>query len=90
MIDVLVAKTLAAARQHGVSTVVLGGGVSANSRLRQVFSERARANHLQFFVPRPAFSTDNAAMIALAGYHTFRQYGPSVIDEDVYSRSQLG
>ena len=90
VVDVLAAKTMAAARQLGVPTVVLGGGVSANSRLRQVFSERARANHLQYFVPRTAFSTDNAAMIALAGYHAFERYGPSVIDEDVYSRSQLG
>ncbi len=90
VVDVLAAKTMTAARKHGVQTVVLGGGVSANSRLRQVFTERAQANHLQYFVPRPAFSTDNAAMIALAGYHAFKQYGPSVIDEDVYSRSQLG
>lgn len=90
VVDVLVEKTLAAARRYGVATVVLGGGVSANGRLRQVFAERAQAGRFNHFVPEPKFSTDNAAMIALAGYHSYKQHGASSIDEDVYSRSQLG
>ena len=90
VVDVLVEKTLRAARQYGIGTVVLGGGVSANARLRQVLAARAGERGLKWFVPRPAFSTDNAAMIALAGYHGFRESGPSEIDSDVYSRSSLG
>jgi N6-L-threonylcarbamoyladenine synthase len=90
VVDVLAEKTLAAARRYNVTTVVLGGGVSANSRLRKVFTERARANRLNSFIPRPQFSTDNAAMIAFAGYYAYKQNGASSIDEDVYSRSQLG
>jgi len=90
VVDVLVEKTLRAARRHDIDTVVLGGGVSANLRLRQVMAARAGELGLQCFVPRPAFSTDNAAMIALAGYHGFNESGPSPIDSDVYSRSSLG
>jgi len=90
VVDVLVEKTLRAAHRHGIGTVVLGGGVSANARLRQVLAVRAGEQGLKCFVPRPVFSTDNAAMIALAGYHDFIESGPSAIDSDVYSRSSLG
>jgi N6-L-threonylcarbamoyladenine synthase len=90
VVDVLVEKTLRAARRHDIDTVVLGGGVSANARLRQVLAVRAGEQGLKCFVPRPDFSTDNAAMIALAGYHDFIESGPSAIDSDVYSRSSLG
>jgi len=76
--------------RHGIDTVVLGGGVSANERLRQVLAARAGEHGVKCYVPRPAFSTDNAAMIALAGYHRFNESGPSPIDSDVYSRSSLG
>lgn len=90
VVDVLVEKTLRAAQQHNVHSIVLGGGVSANSRLRTVCAERCRQEGRQFFAPRPSFSTDNAAMIALAGYHSFLRYGPSDLTSDVYSRSSLG
>ncbi len=90
VVEVLVEKTLRAARLHDIDTVVLGGGVSANSRLRQVFLEKSADSGCKCFIPRPAFSTDNAAMIALAGYHAFGLYGPSSFAEDVFSRSQLG
>lgn len=90
VVDVLVEKTLHAARHRNVPTIVLGGGVSANSRLREVFAERCLQAGKQLFVPRPAFSTDNAAMIALAGYYSFITHGPSEMVSDVYSRSSLG
>jgi len=89
VVEVLVEKTLRAARLHGIDTVVLGGGVSANTRLRQVFFRRSADHKLKCFVPRPSYSTDNAAMIALAGYHSYNHFGPSSFAEDVYSRSQL-
>jgi N6-L-threonylcarbamoyladenine synthase len=90
VIDVLVEKTLKAATQHGIKTVVLGGGVSSNQRLRQVFKERCARTGLSFHVPSPVFCTDNAAMIALAGYHKYLKYGEMHSGEDVYSRSVLG
>ena len=90
VVEVLVAKTIIAAQQNDISTVVIGGGVSANSRLREVFTERCAAEGVAFYAPLPQYSTDNAAMIALAGFYAFKNSGPVSLDEDVYSRSQLG
>jgi N6-L-threonylcarbamoyladenine synthase len=90
VVDVLVEKTLAAAKRYKVNTVVLGGGVSANMKLRETFQDRCEQADLHFFVPRPLYCTDNAAMIALAGYHKFHAIGDMSTTADVYSRSQLG
>jgi len=90
VVEVLVAKTIAAARQNNIDTVVIGGGVSANARLREVFLDKCTAAGLSFYAPLPIYCTDNAAMIALAGFHAFNHSGPISLDEDVYSRSQLG
>jgi len=68
----LVNRTLAAAEQHGVKTVLVSGGVAANSELRRTFEEEAARRHLCVFFPSRALSTDNAAMIAAAGYARFR------------------
>ena len=89
VIDVLVTKTLDAARQSGVSRVVVGGGVSANKRLRQYFQEQCQKEKIDLFIPRPQFCTDNAAMIAAAGYFSSRN-NDHFETSDVYSRSQLG
>jgi N6-L-threonylcarbamoyladenine synthase len=67
MVDVLVTKTLRAAEEHGVRDIVCAGGVSANSELRERFKSECERRGMRFFVPRPLFSTDNAAMIALLG-----------------------
>ncbi len=89
VVDVLVEKTLLAASQHHIQTVVLGGGVSANPRLREAMSSRCRQEEKALFVPRPSFCTDNGAMIALAGFYYSRTSAPGSFDQDVYSRSQL-
>ncbi|MGB3222183.1 MAG: tRNA (adenosine(37)-N6)-threonylcarbamoyltransferase complex transferase subunit TsaD [Desulforhopalus sp.] len=90
VVEVLVTKTIMAAQHNNIATVVIGGGVSANSRLRKVFTERCHAEDISFYAPLPQYSTDNAAMIALAGFYAFKNSGPVSLDEDVYSRSQLG
>lgn len=69
VVDVLVEKTLAAARWYGVQDIVLGGGVAANSRLRVVMAERAAAEGYRVAMPVPRHCTDNAAMIAVAAFH---------------------
>ena len=68
--DVLVAKTLRAVEEHDVRTVVVGGGVSANSYIRQCLAEAlAKADaSAELLTPPPELATDNALMIALAGY----------------------
>lgn len=67
VVDVLAVKTLRAARERGVSDIIAVGGVSANSELRARFTEVCAEGSLRFFSPRPLFSTDNAAMIAMLG-----------------------
>lgn len=62
--DVLTAKTVDAAKHHGVSSILIGGGVAANSRLRSLLEERAAAAGIELRRPRPALCTDNGAMIA--------------------------
>jgi N6-L-threonylcarbamoyladenine synthase len=68
-VDALVTKTVAAARDHGVAAVALGGGVAANRALRSTLAERLRSDGLALHVPPPAWCTDNGAMIgAAAGF----------------------
>jgi N6-L-threonylcarbamoyladenine synthase len=67
IVDVQVTKTIAAARAHRVDTVLLGGGVVANSRLRGRIAEAGDAAGIRVLVPSPALCTDNGAMIACAG-----------------------
>jgi N6-L-threonylcarbamoyladenine synthase len=69
VVEVQVDKTISAAQDKGVKTIVLGGGVVANTRLRALMGERAKENGLDLLVPPPELCTDNAAMIACAGYH---------------------
>jgi N6-L-threonylcarbamoyladenine synthase len=65
VIDVLIKKTLRAAREYGVKTIILGGGVSANQELRKQFKSQWKNRLL---VPDKKLSTDNAVMTAIAGY----------------------
>lgn len=67
VVDTLVLKCAKAADEHGVQTVVLGGGVSANTHLRAQLKDTLDARGITLLVPPPALSTDNAVMIALAG-----------------------
>lgn len=69
--DVLVDKTLAAARETGVSTILLAGGVAANAGLRTALAERAGTESRRVITPPPVLCTDNAAMIACAAYYKF-------------------
>jgi len=65
----LVERTLAAAEDSGVQSILVSGGVACNSLLRERFAQVAAARALPVFFPSPSLSTDNAAMIAAAGYH---------------------
>ncbi|MEW2375563.1 tRNA (adenosine(37)-N6)-threonylcarbamoyltransferase complex transferase subunit TsaD [Micromonospora sp. NPDC047812] len=67
--DVLVRKALDACRSNGVETLVIGGGVAANSRLRAMAEDRAAAHGIRVRVPRPGLCTDNGAMVAALGSH---------------------
>ncbi|MEU8655504.1 tRNA (adenosine(37)-N6)-threonylcarbamoyltransferase complex transferase subunit TsaD [Actinoplanes philippinensis] len=67
--DVLTAKAIDACRSNGVKTLVIGGGVAANSRLRVLAEERAARHGIAVRVPRPGLCTDNGAMVAALGSH---------------------
>jgi N6-L-threonylcarbamoyladenine synthase len=68
----LVERTMAAAREFSAESVLVSGGVAANSQLRATFEERAKAAGVDVFFPSRALSTDNAAMIAAAAYPRLR------------------
>jgi len=74
-IDVLVHKTIRVARAYGVQSILLSGGVAANTALRESLGKTARTSGFGFFVPDFIYNTDNGAMIAVAGYlsHLFKK-----------------
>jgi N6-L-threonylcarbamoyladenine synthase len=73
VVDVLVKKTMRAAESHRLSSIVVGGGVAANHRLRSAFQQAARTNKVRVYLPSLSFCTDNAAMIAAAGYYKLKR-----------------
>jgi N6-L-threonylcarbamoyladenine synthase len=67
--DVLTAKAIDACRDYGVDTLVIGGGVAANSRLRSLAAQRCELEGVVLRVPRMRLCTDNGAMVAALGSH---------------------
>lgn len=80
VVDVLVSKTLAAAREFGAKEILVAGGVSANRALRQAFKAQTE---FPVHIPRLALCTDNAAMIGAAGYFRYALGHVSAMDMDV-------
>ncbi len=68
IIDILIDKLDKAVKQTGIKTIAIGGGVSANSGVRQAVADYCERNRLKAFIPPRKFTTDNAAMVAIAGY----------------------
>jgi len=88
---VLVTKTLRACRDHGVDTVVIGGGFSANSQLRELAVERCAAEGITVRIPPIRYCTDNGAMIAALGSAALaRDVSPSDLGIGVDSAMPLG
>ena len=72
VVEVLIKKTLMAAKDTGIETVVIGGGVAANSRLRTLAQSMAEKENIKVRIPRPGLCTDNGAMVAALGSHLFK------------------
>jgi len=89
VVDVLVHKARRAAEQVGARGLVLGGGVAANSLLRERFTTMCAEAGLRGMLPSRAMCTDNAAMIAAAGWHRLRSDGPTALDAGAYPNLRL-
>jgi len=89
IVDILMEKLRLAVKQTGIRQVALAGGVSANTGLRNAFKEHADKYGWQIFIPPFSYTTDNAAMIAMAGYYKYGDKDFCDIDAPAYSRVQI-
>ena len=86
VVDILMDKLLKATRQYGIREVAIAGGVSANTGLRTAMKDYARRYRWTIHIPPFAYTTDNAAMIATAGYFKFLDHDFCPMDAPAYSR----
>ncbi|MDE6564901.1 MAG: tRNA (adenosine(37)-N6)-threonylcarbamoyltransferase complex transferase subunit TsaD, partial [Muribaculaceae bacterium] len=71
IIDILMKKLEKAVDMTGITTVAIGGGVSANSGVRNAVADMCARRGLKAFIPERKFTTDNAAMVAIVGYFKY-------------------
>ena len=86
LIDILMDKLIKAAKHTGIKQITIGGGVSANSGLRARIQEEGRKRGWTTFLPEFKFTTDNAAMIAIAGWFHYQNGERSSLDVAPVSR----
>lgn len=86
VIDILMKKLRQAAKDLGIRQVAVAGGVSANTGLREAFHDHARRYGWQVFIPKFAYTTDNAAMVAMNGYFSFVEGKRTELDAVPFAR----
>ena len=89
IVDVLVEKMRRAAQMTGIRTLCVAGGVAANRSLQNEMRAMCERDGLRLVVPAPVLCTDNAAMIACAGYYKLRERGPDSLALDTYASEPL-
>lgn len=87
IVEILMEKVIKAARHTGIRDIALAGGVSANSGLRQAITLEASKRNWRTFIPKVAYTTDNAAMIAVTGYYKFLKGAFALHDATPYARN---
>jgi N6-L-threonylcarbamoyladenine synthase len=85
VVEVLVKKARQAARQERLDRIVVSGGVASNSHLRDRFHQMAKDEGLEVFFPSPSLCTDNAAMIAVVGYHFLKDGWRSPLELNAFA-----
>ena len=90
VVDVLVTKTLRAARKTGLTRIALAGGVAMNSLLRSQLQSSASQKGLETFLPPPSLCMDNGAMVAGAGYYLLRHRGADPLTIETRANAPLG
>lgn len=89
IVDILMKKLKKAVKQTGITHVAVAGGVSANTGLREAFRECERKYKWTIYIPKFSYTTDNAAMIGIAGYHKFLDKDFCSIDAPAFCKTSL-
>lgn len=90
VVDVLVSRTMAAAKEYGMKKIAIAGGVASNSALRGAMEEACKKHKFEFYHPTPLFCTDNAAMIGAAAYYEYRKGNFSGLDLNAVPNLKIG
>jgi N6-L-threonylcarbamoyladenine synthase len=88
-IDVLVRKSIKAAKEFKIDKILISGGVAANSKLREEFEKAGKENKISVYIPPVFLCMDNAAMVAALGYRNYKQNKFSDLTIDVFSRTDF-
>lgn len=89
IIDILIDKVAKAVKETKVSALAIGGGVSANSGVRKAIEEFCRRRNIKAWIPKRSFTTDNAAMVAMAGYYKYIEGDICSLDKPPYSKVEV-
>jgi len=89
IITILLKKVIKVSGQTGIRRIAISGGVSANSALRALLTSKEKDQGWELFLPKPVFCTDNAGMVAVAGYYKFLNHEFSDQHSVPYTRYQL-
>ncbi len=89
IVKILMDKLRKAAKECGIKEVAVAGGVSANSAVRQAFLDHAKRFGWQVYLPKFAFTTDNAAMVAISGYYKFLDHDFCELNATPFARVEI-
>ena len=89
LIQIILIKIEKAAQDYGINQIVIGGGVAANSEIRKQLNNIAKSKNWKVFLPSIAYSTDNAAMIGIAGYYKLLQKNYGSISDSPQARLKI-
>ena len=89
LIQIILIKIKKAAQDYGINQIVIGGGVAANSEIRKQLNNIAKSKNWKVFLPSIAYSTDNAAMIGIAGYYKLLQKNYGSISDSPQARLKI-